>query len=579
MQTYYSIKRRLMTVMMLSVFIFVLIIIRLCYVQIGMSGELRGKAQGQWMRELPLTAERGDIVDCNGKIIAGSQLVYNVYARPKSITDAKHAATVVSDILSLGYDEIYGKVTKKGVSDVTLMKNVDIDTANLLREHNLDGIYLAGSTKRSYTDGNMLSQVLGYVSADNEGQAGIEAYYNKYLSGENGIIMTPSDLIGKELDNDYVEYIAAIKGCNVMLTIDIEVQKAVEGILELAMKAHSPKRASCIVLDVTNGEIVALASAPGVDLNALPRDDLELLSENTRNVMVTDVYEPGSTFKILTAAACLEEYKKGNSKAFSATHVFGNNSNYRVVDKGARIKCWTSHANGKHHNQTLADALKNSCNPIFTDIALSLGKETFYGYLKAFGYGQYTGVDYSGEQAGLLISQKSVTAGDLARIGFGQSVAVTGMQLASATAAAVNGGYLYTPHLVKCIYDGEGNAVMNYYPEVKSRPISEETSHQLALMLERVVAEGGGKNAYVEGYRVGGKTGTAQKFENGKLARGKYVSSFVGFFPANEPKYLTLVIIDEPQGQSYGSIVAAPYAKLIFEKLIAIKDISPVVEN
>ena len=283
-----------------------------------------------------------------------------------------------------------------------------------------------------------------------------------------------------------------------------------------------------------------------------------------------------STFKVLTAAACLEEYAKGNPKAFSARHVFANNSGTRIID-GSKISCWTKHINGKHSNQTLSDALNNSCNPIFTDIALSLGKDTMYSYLEKFGYGRTTGIDFVGEQSGLLVPKSSVTNGDLARIGFGQTIAVTALQLCMATAAAVNGGYLLQPYLVKEISDPTtGKVVKRFSPTVVDRPISEQTSSQIAAMLQRVVAEGGGKNANIAGYQVGGKTGTAQKFVDGSLAKGKYVSSFVGFFPASQPKYLCLMIVDEPQGQSYGSIVAAPYAGLIFQGIIDYKQIAPL---
>ncbi|MEG1710852.1 MAG: penicillin-binding transpeptidase domain-containing protein [Clostridia bacterium] len=567
-----------MAVLIATAFIFLILCVRLCYVQIFWGNQLQEKAESQWMRRLPLTAMRGDILDVNGKIIASSKTVYDLYVRPKSVTNPKLTARIISDILSLDYEKVYEKTTKKGVSDITIIKNLEPNYADKIRNANLNGVYLASSTKRMYVDGELLSQVLGFVSADNYGQAGIESYYNKYLTGVNGKIMTPSDLVGVELKDKYIKYLPSIKGCNVSLTIDIEIQTAIESILNIAMKAHTPKKASCIVLDVTNGDIIALSTKPSIDLNNLPRDNIELLQENTRNVLITDIYEPGSTFKVLTASAALEENKKGNPKGFSKNYVFKNNSNFRIVDKGAKIKCWTLHTNGKHCNQNLQMALNNSCNPIFTDIALSLGKETMYKYLKAFGYGSYSGIDFAGEQAGLLISQKNVTNGDLARIGFGQSIAVTALQLANATAAAVNGGYLYQPHIVKSIYDTFGNKVIENIPKLNSQPISTETSKTIALMLQNVVEKGSGKHAFINGYEVGGKTGTAQKFENGKLSVGKYVSSFVGFFPSSSPKYLALVVIDEPVGQNYGSIVAAPYAKLIFEQIIAIKNILPITQ-
>ena len=249
-------------------------------------------------------------------------------------------------------------------------------------------------------------------------------------------------------------------------------------------------------------------------------------------------------------------------------------SRTRAVD-GTTVKCWSNHANGKHSNQTLAEALNNSCNPCFTDIALSLGKEKFYEYLSAFGFGQKTGIDYGGEAYGLLMPQQAVRNCDLARIGFGQTIAVSGIQLACAAAAAVNGGYYYTPHLLKRIYADDGYVLKETQPTLQRRTVSEEASKRVAQMLEGVVKDGSGKKTYIEGYKVGGKTGTAQKFENGHIAAGKYVSSFVGFFPADAPEYLVLVIIDEPQGAYYGSVVAAPCARDIFEGIISLKNIQP----
>ena len=369
-----------------------------------------------------------------------------------------------------------------------------------------------------------------------------------------------SDLVGAEIKDKEMIYVPGIDGLDVVLTIDSVIQSVVEDVLRLIMRAHNPKSAKAVVMNVNTGEILAMGITPGLDLNNLPRDDIQTLMDNGRNTLLTDIYEPGSTFKIITAAANMEEYKNGNPSAFSPTHVFGN-SNFRIIN-GSRISCWTSHANGRHSNQTLAAALNNSCNPIFTDIALSLGVETFYDYLDLFGIGENTGIDFAGEQAGMLVPEASVTAGDLARIGFGQTIAVTPLQLITAVSCAVNGGLLMKPYLVREIRSGDMTAA-RFTPSVRNRAVSEETSRNLALMLEDVVKNGSGKQAYIEGYRVGGKTGTAQKFENGHIADGKYVSSFVGFFPANRPEYAAIVIVDELEGQHYGSTVAAPYAKII----------------
>lgn len=573
---YYTSKKRLLTLIVAAIFLFLVIFLRLAYIQVIWGKELQAKAGNQWQRDLPIKAYRGDITDTNGNLIATTETGYGVYARPKSVVDAEACAKALAEILDMDYAKLLEKLTKKGVSEVTIKRQIDSAQASEIRSRNLHGVYLAAEGLRSYVYGDFLSQVLGFVSYDGVGQTGLEAYYDKYLQGINGKLLTETDLVGSELADGSMSYVPAINGLTVTLTIDAVIQTIVENVLQLAMYQQKPQAARCIVLDVTTGEILAMASKPSVDLNNLPRDNLEYLMKYSKNTLLTDVYEPGSTFKVLTAAACLEEYRRGNPKAFSAEHIFGNSSGIRIID-GSKISCWTKHANGKHSNQNLSDALNNSCNPIFTDIALSLGKSTMYEYLDKFGYGSVTGIDFSGEQAGILVPKTSVTNGDLARIGFGQTIAVTALQLCMATASAVNGGLLMQPYLVKEISDPTtGNVVKRFSPTVVNRTVSAETSAQIASMLKRVVDEGGGKNAKIEGYQVGGKTGTAQKFVDGALATGKYVSSFIGFFPASSPKYLALMIVDEPEGQSYGSIVAAPYAALVFQEIINYKNISPL---
>lgn len=377
-----------------------------------------------------------------------------------------------------------------------------------------------------------------------------------------------------EIEGSTPTYIPATDGLNAKLTIDYEVQQAAEAAMERAYQTHSPKSARAIVMNPQTGEILAMANKPSFDLNEIPRDDLDALHALSRNGLISDVYEPGSTFKVLTAAANIEEYLQGNRNAFSPEHIFSS-SRYRYVD-GQRVKCWSDHANGKHSNETLADALNNSCNPVFVDIALALGKEKMYEYIEKFNYGSVTGVDFSGEAQGMVLPASAIQNVDLARIGFGQTIAVTALQLAAATSAAINGGYYYTPYFVSELYTSDHLVAEIRNPKLKNRVISEKASELLREMLEAVVRDGGGKQAYIEGYRVGGKTGTAQKYEDGHIAQGKYVSSFVGFFPANDPQYLALIVIDEPVGQYYGSTVAAPYGKEIFEKIIQAKNIKPV---
>ena len=421
--------------------------------------------------------------------------------------------------------------------------------------------------------GELLCQVLGFTSSDNIGVTGLEKYYDKTLFGKRGELLYETDLVGIELKDAVAAYLPAEDGYNISLTIDYGIQTLVENTLKKVFEEYLPTSAECIVIDPNTFEILAMANYPSYDLNEIPREDIGALNALSRNKTVSDVYEPGSTFKVLTAAINIEESLRGNKKAFSVRHVFSS-SRTRSVD-GTTVKCWNNHANGKHSNQTLAEALNNSCNPCFTDIALSIGKETFYDYLSAFNLGMRTGIDFSGEAYGLLMAEKAVRNCDLARIGFGQTIAVSAIQLALATASTINGGYYYEPRLVKKIYSDDGYVKEEYKPTLKNRTVSEETSKILAKMLEGVVTDGSGKKAVVEGYKVGGKTGTAQKYENGRIAAGKYVSSFVGFFPSDNPQYLTLVIVDEPKGAYYGSVVAAPCAKGIFEGIIALKNIPP----
>ena len=556
-------------------FLFCLLFARFVYVQVIWSEELNYLALDQWTRELPIIAQRGEITDRNGVLLADNRAAYTVYARSNAVKDKKRVASLLANALQVDENSIYEKLTKKKASEVTIAKKIDKSQVGKIVDLALDGVYYSRDNVRYYPKADSLCQVVGFTSADNVGTVGIEKYYEQYLAGTNGELLYETDLIGVELQNSVARYLPAENGYNLELTIDYGLQEIVESALKKTAAQYSPVSAQCILLDVNNFEVLALANYPSYNLNEVPRDDLDLLNKLTRNGLVCDIYEPGSTFKIITSAINLEENLKGNPNAYSPHYVFPS-SRTRSVD-GTTVKCWSNHANGKHCNQTLAEALNNSCNPCFTDMALSIGKEKFYSYLTAFGFGRRTKIDYGGEAYGILMPEQAVRNCDLARIGFGQTIAVSGIQLACATASAINGGYYYTPHLVKKIYAEDGYVLKEVKKELQARTISEEASKTLALMLEGVVREGSGKKAYIEGYRIAGKTGTAQKYENGRIAAGKYVSSFVGFFPADKPQYLALVIIDEPQGAYYGSVVAAPCARDIFEGVISLKEIKAVV--
>ena len=535
--------------------------------------QLNYRALDQWTREIPIVAQRGKITDRNGVVLADNDTAYTVFARSNAIKDKNATAAALGQALGLDSEQIYEKLTKKKASEVTIAKKIEKSGIETLSAQSLDGVYFSRDNLRAYPKNNTLCQVLGFTSSDGIGVTGIEKYYNSVLSGKNGELLYETDLVGIEIKDSVAAYVPAENGYNVELTIDYGIQQIAESALERVLLNYSPAAASCIVLDVNNFEVLALANAPSYNLNDIPRNDIALLNKLSRNALVCDIYEPGSTFKIITSAINIEEHLQGNPKAVSTRYVF-QSSRTRSVD-GTTVKCWSNHANGKHCNQTLAEALNNSCNPCFTDMALSLGKQTFYSYLSAFGFGKRTGIDFNGEAYGLLMPESAVRNCDLARIGFGQTVAVSGLQLACATASAINGGYTYTPKLVKRVYSDDGYVLQTADNSVKSRPISEKASAILAEMLEGVVKDGSGKKAYIEGYRIAGKTGTAQKYENGRIAVGKYVSSFIGFFPADQPKYLALVTVDEPQGAYYGSVVAAPCAREIFEGIIQLKNIPP----
>lgn len=552
-------------------FIFCIILGRLLYVQIAWGADLQELATDQWNREIPVVAARGIISDRNGTVLAGNKTTYSVFLRPNAVQNAEYTATILSGLFDLDPQVILNKIQGGKVSEITVARQVDKESVEKLVSYDLAGVYYSRDNSRQYTYNDALCQVLGFTSNDGSGLSGIEKYYNNILSGVNGEITYTTDIIGIETENSVVVYKAAKNGDEIRLTIDMDIQLAAENAMQSAYHSSGAKAVSCIVLNPQNFDILALVNYPSYDLNNVPRDDTQTLNALSRNGLVSDIYEPGSTFKVVTAAANIEEYLKGNGKAFSNSYIF-NGSRTRMVD-GTKIKCWSDHANGKHSNQTLAAALNNSCNPCFTDIALSLGSETFYEYLNAFGFGNVTGLDFTGEALGMLVPQTAVRDCDLARIGFGQTIAVTGVQLACAVAAAVNGGNYYVPHFLKSIVSADGKTVSDYSPVLKNKAISEQASSYLAEMLEGVVTEGSGTKAYIEGYRVGGKTGTAQKYENGHVAQGKYVSSFCGFFPANKPEYLALIVVDEPQGTYYGSAVAAPVAKEIFEDIIRIKNI------
>lgn len=555
---------------MIVAFVFFVLIIRVFYLQNINSSNLQLKAVEQWTRMLPLTAKRGEIIDANGNILATSTTSYDVYVRAKEVKSPALVASFLSEKLGVNYEKTLEKAQNITISESLIKLQVDEATAQSIVEKGLDGVYLSENIKRNYPYGKAMSQVMGFLTSDSIGQSGIESYYNNLLSGTNGKYLTQSDVRGVKLDDSLKYYVEPIDGLNLKLNIDINIQVLLEDVLEQIFAEHNPKKASILVLDPQTSHILGLAISPGFDLNNIPRDNVKELMEMTKNIAVTDVFEPGSTFKILTLAAALSENLTNENEHFYCP-------GYRIV-AGEKIKCWRTLGHG---SQTLVEAVQNSCNCCFMDLGLRLGKERLYKYLRAFGIGSKSDVDISGESGGILLDENVVKDVDLARIAFGQTVAVSGLQLANAFCSIVNGGTLNTPRVVSSLYDEKGNTTFTSSTLAKNKTVKPEVGEKIRYLLEQAVSKTG-QMTFVEGYKIAGKTGTAQKYgSDGKIARGKYVSSFFGFLNQGErAEYAVLVCVDEPSsGAYYGSVVAKPYAKKVFEGIIKYKNIKPVGET
>lgn len=554
--TLHSLQKRIKAILLTIIFLFCSLGIRLFVVQIINGQELQLKATEQWTRDLSLTAPRGSFFDTTGDTLAVSYTTYNVYVRGREVKDAEETAKILHEILELDYQKVLEKVSKKNVSEVLLKMQIEADIAEKIYNAQLDGIYLSENVGRYYVYGNMLTQLLGFTSIDNVGQAGLEAYLNDYLTGVDGYSYVQSDLQGKEIGGMLRYYVGGIAGNDVKLTANSKIQILLERVLEKAYQNEKAKSVTGIVIGAKNGEVLAISSKPSFDLNEIPRNDLSVLFEQSKMKAVTDTYEPGSTFKILTVAAALEEGVTNLNEHFYCP-------GYRIID-GQKIKCWKTIGHG---SQTLEEAFANSCNCCFMDLAMRLGVDKFYSYMQKFGLGQKTNISISGESSGILMPQKNVKNVDLARMGFGHAIAVTPIQLASIVAGITNGGVYNSPTVIKEIVDTNGNTT--YKPNVsQKRIVSEETSKIVNGLLEKAENKTA-KYSFVEGYNVGGKTGTAQKYdENGKIASGKYISSFIGTYPADNPEYIFMILVDEPSaGAYYGSLVAAPYGKEFFSEL------------
>lgn len=567
-----------MTAMMLLTLVF-----RVGYWQIYKADWLKQKAADQWTRELTVEPKRGSILDANGSVLAQSASSYMVVVRPKEIDtyatkqkaankDPDYAQTVaagLSGILKIDQKAILPKVLDLKKSEVLIKRQITTDEKNAILETNLKGVYLSADMTRFYPMRDFATQILGFTSIDGDGQEGIESRFNKYLSGTEGSILNETDAQGRAIPDSVESYIPPVDGDDVVLTLDTAIQSFAENAAKKAMVEQRAKRVTILVMDPNTAQILACVNKPDFDLNNIPRDNLDLLRAGVRDSAVADAYEPGSTFKILTVAAGLDAGVVTPKSTFYCP-------SYKIVD-GEKIKCWSYRGHG---TEDLYQGVQNSCNPVFMTIALALGQERFYDYLDRFGIGKATGVQLYGEASGIMMAPKYVRQVDLARIGFGQAIAVTPIQLATATAAVINGGKLIKPTIVKEIRSADGTVIESYKPEVISQVIKPETSATMRDILRSVVDKGSGKNAHIDGYSVGGKTGTAQKYgSDGKIITNKHISSFIAFAPADKPKYLVLVIVDEPDvAVDYGSIVAAPYVKMILQDALQYGNVAPDVQ-
>ncbi|KEF38609.1 stage V sporulation protein D [Schinkia azotoformans MEV2011] len=558
-----TVRKRLVTVLLIGLLLFLVIDVRLGYVQLVMGNWLSDKAMDSWGRDIPFEPERGEILDRNGVPLATNVSAPTVYVIPRQIGDPADAAKKLAAVLNASEEKVYKSMTKNSLNErITEGRKLSNEKANEVRALNLKGVYIAEDSKRHYPFGSYLSHVLGFTGIDNQGLMGLELYYDEKLSGKRGHISYIADAKGRKMPNSTDEYTPPIDGLNMKLTIDSRVQTIIERELDIAEATYNPDGAIALAMDPKTGEILGMSSRPDFDPEKYQTVPQEVYN---RNLPVWSTYEPGSTFKIITLAAALEEKLVDLEKDH-----FNDPGAIRV--EGATLRCWRR---GGHGSQTFLEVVQNSCNPGFVTLGQKLGKDRLFQYIKNFGFGQKTGIDLQGEGTGILFKMDRVGPVELATTAFGQGVSVTPIQQVTAVAAAVNGGFLYQPYIAKEWVDPiTGKVISRNTPIMKKRVISEETSKQVRYALESVVAQGTGKGAFVDGYRVGGKTGTAQKVKDGRYMENNHIVSFIGFAPADDPQVVVYTAIDNPKGTvQFGGVVAAPIVGNILEDSLRALDV------
>ena len=554
-----GIHKRIKIVLLIILFIFIIIIAKVFYIEVIDYKKLNSLASGLWSRNLPIEADRGNIYTVDGEAIASNLTTTSLVFIPNQIKNKDLVAEKISEILDVPKSKIEEHLYKKSMMERVHPegRRLSYEIADKIENLHFDGVYLLKESKRYYPHNEMLSHVLGYVGIDNQGLSGLELEYNDILTGEYGSIQYFSDAKGNNLERNSV-YVEPEDGLDIYLTVNYGIQSSIERELDNVVLRYNPDGAWAIAMDPNTGEILGMSSRPNFNPNNYKNYDTETIN---RNMAIWASYEPGSTFKILTLSAAVNE---GKVDLLKDTFYDGGSVN---VD-GARIKCWK---HGGHGSQTFLEVVQNSCNPGFVELGNRLGKETLFDYINKFGYGKKTGIDLNGEATGILFSLDKVGPVELATTAFGQGVSVTALQQVVAVSAAINGGILYKPYIVKRVaYHENGQIIKEVKPTiVRDNIVTEDTSEKVRMTLESVVSLGTGRNAYIDGYRVGGKTGTAQKVNNGIYMQGNYIVSFIGFLPANDPKIVVYLAIDNPKGVTqYGGTVSAPIVKNIMEDAI-----------
>lgn len=559
-------NRKKITIMFAAIFLVTIILIgRLVYLMIFCSEYYGKKAENLHEREREIKAARGNIYDANGVLLAANKTVCTISVIHSQIKEPEKVIEVLSTVLDLPEEKVRKRVEK--VSSVErIQTNVDKALGDKIREYGLAGVKIDEDYKRYYPYDSLASKVLGFTGGDNQGIIGLEVKYDSYLQGTNGKILTLTDARGVEIENAGEMRLEPEDGNNLCISLDYNIQMYAQQAAKKVMQEKQADSVSMIVMNPKNGEIMAMVNVPEFDLNRpyelnteqegelSAEEKQNLLNQMWRNPSINDTYEPGSTFKVITASAALEEGVVKLSDSFSCP-------GYRVVED-RRIRC---HKTTGHGAETFVQGIENSCNPVFIDVGLRLGADNFYHYFKQFGLLSKTNIDLPGEAATIMHAKKNIGLVELATISFGQSFQITPIQLATTVSSLVNGGTRVTPHFAVRTTDREGHTIKTFSYEEKREIVSRETSETMRMLLEKVVSEGSGKKAYIEGYTIGGKTATSQTLPR---SEHKYISSFLGFAPAEDPKVLVLLVIRNPQGIYYGGTIAAPVVKNVFENIL-----------